>query len=383
MERKKVESTVALCQCDGTKFKVKRQTRTTVILECENCGSISSFKGSVAPVPVDEIELISAISNRAIRPMPIALKPDEEEIDHDGEGRAPTLLERGFRTLRFRVDNDQFAVVERAMEAVRVLNISDEQYRQQTWQGAALEAIAADFLSGVDPKVLEIVDAMAERVEKAKADYSGKNEGRELPRRRITAIASETRDKMATDLGLLKPIEAPPPIVSEEEAASHREYEEQGRRKLLDAEADIRIQDCGRLRECILEALVERSDAIVAAGGDRPKYYVGGGNQYTECLRHWAERGGHLFEITGDKRTTDEAGGLPILYLWALDLESMPDLDLAYDVAYENVISDTELTVSELVRKGKSGSGYTDLVREVDNSVLDASDVVPSNLGGR
>jgi len=364
----KVDTTIAVCQCGATSYDVKKQTSTAVVLQCKKCSAVVSVKGAVAPVRSDEQEVQAAVT-KAVWPI-----PPKAQAAGSGDSGKPTLAEQGFITMRFRVSKEAYEnVINPALEVVRIMNFADDAYRAQQWQGLAVEAVMADFLAGADPRALQVLAAMQEAVEDAVAACSQKEPGAQLPRRKVSAIWSSTRETMVRKIGLAP--EYAEDIVPPEERQGREEYEEAGRKKEDEQKADPRLPDEGKMFHGLAEFLVDHSDSLVAAKAPRPQYFLATPSQYTDIIKRLRLEGGLLFRVEGDRRTKDKAGAVPMFYLWAKELETLPDLAPAYDDLYSDLILGPELSITELLAdEGAEPSGYAEQVAYLNQSGHDGQE---------
>jgi hypothetical protein len=339
--QKTVEPFIAVCQCGEVRYTVGKRTKTAVGIECQACGTKSSVKGNVAPVRVGEAEVAFAVKEKVVRPDPDAGKPKDDK---------PTLGDQGYRTLRFKINEDQDKVVRRALDAVRVMNFEGEAYKSQQWQGTALEQICADFLSGVDPNVLQVIDAMDEKVVEATKKYKIKKPDKDLTKRKVRDVRAAAREATMKELGLWKEEGYEPPEQTPDEEESQKAYQLALQAKKQDEADENRILDDGRLYDGVGEALAEQSDQL-AVDGERPKFLIAKQEQYGQLLMKM-QKEGVLLRLDGDERTMDKAGRRPSMYIWAQDPDDLPDLPVAYDDAMSGVLEDVQLTTVQIVVQG-------------------------------
>lgn len=336
------ETAILVCQCGCTRFDVTKTTRTAVAAACAKCGGKISVKGNIAlPVRTPEAEVAYAVTDKVVRPDPNAASQ---------AGKAPTLSEQGYRTLRFKISEEQDEVISRALEAVRVLNCTDEKFRAQQWQGSALEYVCADFLAGVDPRALSVVAQMDEAVIEATAKEMASTGQTHLSKRRVRKLRNMVRDRVAEELGLIgTPEYVPPPDPT---AAGRKEYEDAKAKQQADDDDDDRMPDEDRLYNSVVGAMSEYRQSC-GARGEKVQVLVARANQYQDLYQRWAN-GGLLLRVIGDVATRDAAGQQPVCYVWMDgEIEDLsPDLPLAYAEAYEDVLDDVELEVVELLPKG-------------------------------
>ena len=256
----------------------------------------------------------------------------------------------------------QDPVIQRAMEAVRVLNGRDDAFKGQQWQGSALEFICADFLSGVDPRVIRVLDSMEMAVEEALARVEGKMTGRKERK-----IRARVRDELAEKHGLYDDSEDEPEEeeveeeeveeeeVDEEEVDEEEEEEEEEdddeeeeeEEEEGDDEDDepVMIPDGGRLYEAVSQTMEEFD------GGDKFKYELS--DQLTPRLMQlWTT--GYLLKIIGDPRTEGQSEGFrPEVYLWVSDEddENVIDFGTEYSDVYDELL-DVTPEIVELLPTG-------------------------------
>lgn len=357
-----VEPYIAVCQCGKARFKVAKRTTTAITLECLDCNKHSSVKGYVAPVRVSAGEVEFAVKEKVVRPSERKVsKADGDDTEND----VPTKKDKG-RTLRFGFSEDQVKVVQRSLDVVRVINWGDEAYKKQQWQGLALEFICADFLSGVDARILDVLDQMDIDVHDAVQLAEKRNPGKPLPRRKEREIRAATRDKLAKDLGIVAGYKAPQ--LSSDEQRSINEYTAADEAKRADAESDDRILDNGALYRLIGDDTVEYSYTIRAETGERPDILIGKPSQYSELLKRWKDKGGYLFRVLGDIRTVSPAGQRPAMFLWFEKLDgAIPDLDLSYIEHFAKEFDDPMIGIVEYRREEFGLSGVTDNIEDVKN----------------
>jgi hypothetical protein len=227
------------------------------------------------------------------------------------------------------------------MEAVRVLNCKDPDYRGQQWQGSALEYICADFLSGVDPRALRVLDSMEIAIQEKVARVEGK-----MTKRRQRKIRAAVRDELAEKLGLFKeedPEEEPEEEEVEEEEVEEEKPEEEEDEGEEDDESDEEeetIEDGGRLFESVSQTMEDYD------GGDTFKYELAE-SLTPRILGLWTT--GYLLKILGDERT-EQNGERPEVYLWISDEddENVIDLSLEYSDLYDELL-DVTLEVVEML----------------------------------
>lgn len=361
--RKTVESFITVCQCGGFAYDVKKRNKTNITMQCRECGTITSVKGNIAHVRIDAAEVAYAIKERVVRPNTKDVE-QEPAVESGGE-KKQTLAEQGYATLRFRLSEDQRAVVMKALEVVRVLNWGNESYRAVKWHGLAMEHIVADFLSGADKLAIEVVDAAASVAEQEIADWKDKNPDKEIPSRKVNQIRGKARQDVAERLGVWANDKYKPSKPTDDEKKSRREYKNATMKKKEEQSSEDRLVDDGKMYRLLSDALVEHCDDLVAGGGKRPSYLIVKPDRYKDVLSRWRDSDGVLLMLRGDTRTMDKAGSRPTIYLWCDSVESVPEVAVMYDDIYEDQLADPQLEVIEIVEKGSSGHGVTELLGEV------------------
>lgn len=338
--------------CRSTSWTVKRATTTAISIICAKCGGKASVKAAVGPANIPAGLAALAVENY-VHPTPKAAPPPSDGDDEDG---APSLGDQGFMTIRARLTREQYEMtVRRAMEAVRVMNNRDEAFRVQQWMGTALEYICADFLSGVDPRVLEIVDAQEEAVTAEAEKFRA--QGEELPAKRARAIRAQTRDTLADALGAeARRLDHAPHQTPDLDAALAQRAAEAAE-KAAAAAADDRILDDGALHRAVVAAIRDYAEEYAAAhGGDRLVYLVGGPTNRQDLIARWDAAGGFLLAVRGDARTRSGAGLRPEVLLWIAEEfeEATLALDAEYVDALFDILPEAVVEVVELLPKGYS-----------------------------
>lgn len=298
-----MQATVLICQCGSVDFKVDKTTRTSIALRCERCGLPASVKGGVARAEVDR-GVDAAAREEALLPPGPATDPPEGVV-----------RDRGYRSLRFRVSLDQDAVLRRALDAVRVMNWGADAFRKHDWQGAALEAIAADFLSGVPPEALAVLD----EAEAAVAREAAKVRERE---RRAPSVRRQRDARWRFREALVERRLGP------------------GKESLKAAVEAGKVPDGGRLLRAVEMAYRAYAKGLSVS----VDYAARSADGFRDLLRAWRRHGGFLLLVRGDERTTDDVGARPMAFLWEL-LDEGPDIA----VAYREVVSEIPLAAVEVV----------------------------------
>jgi len=388
-----LESRILACQCGCVAFDITKRTRTAISLVCVKCGLRASVKGHLATVRVRQQEIQYALAHTVVT-------PDEspEETDEDDEGTEKTASEPDgpeYVTLRFRIlKAGQKDVIDKAMEAVRVANCSSDKFREQTWQGHALEYICADFLSGCTPEVLQIVEAMNDA--ETDAFRIAEKDGKPEPRARaIRDLRAKVRDKLACEAGIL-PIEmlseedrqmdlpsstaaAPSDPAtddggvryeqgydkgddeekSEEPEEPEEEEEEPEEKEEEEGPIEMLAEDGGRLLKAVetsLENYLNEATEMRTSGVDAdlslPNFLIQDGERpEPDLLQKWAKSGGYLLRIWGDERTYNDTGRRPCVCAWvaAEPADLTLDFNLDYDDVTTDILGDGAVEVVELL----------------------------------
>ena len=366
-------ATVLVCQCRSLSFEVVKARKNSIDLKCAKCGLPASVKAAgVNSTPVEQ-----RIAERASRsgvvtcgvPSPKKKKPKEG----DQGGASGSLSERGMKTFRFLVTAEQAETVHRALEAIRLLNLRDEKFRAQTYQAHAIEYLAADFLGGVPPLILDLMAAAEERIDEE--IQAAEERGEPLSAWKVRRMRAASRDELAEEVtkrfdGAVEEDEPADPQEPEDEpdeldvvplrvgggeqrdggSVSAKEVDLSG-----DGEEVIEVgEDSGDYYDSDEDAL-ESSDnddggrlyaAVTAAfrsaaGG----FLVSVGETGLEKARsHWDASGGYLLSIIGDPDTATEDGEVPRVYVW---MEGDEEIELSEE--YAKLVPGGELGVIELV----------------------------------
>ncbi len=377
------ETKILACQCGSTRYDVKKRTRTAVALVCAKCGLRTSVKGSVATVRVRQVEIEYAIKHTVVTP--------ESEPDDASGGPAPGEkvgdgtggVGEKYITLRYRImKGNQKDVIDRAMEAIRVANCSHDKFREQSWQGHALEYICADFLSGCSHDVLQIVDAMDASVEDA--ERLAEQDGKVAPApRKIRDLRATVRDKLALESGILpadyfgeegddRQLDLPEtgefvcpecdkPVAESDTVCPHCAVvfiEDDNKGSDGDKPEEEKpdpVADGGRLAKAVSAALETYNIEAVSADVDmdeRPNFLVRPGFvPPKDLVDKWTGSGGYLIRILGDERTVDADGNRAAVCVWiaAEPHDIALDLDTEYDDATDDILGDGIVEVVELL----------------------------------
>lgn len=339
--KKTHETRILVCECSSTKFEVKKQTKTSVSLECEKCQRTMSVKGSTALVRIGETEITYAVKEHIIGPDPDAGKnKDGGEVD-----KKPTLSSQGHVMLRFKLTPNQRDLINRASECIRIMNVKDEKYREQQWHGSALEFMAADFISGVDPNVLLVVEAMEEAadIEIKKAEDEGVTQA--VTKRKVRRIRAKVRDEMSIKLGIVESKNYEPEKL-EPEPEPEPFYKEVPPRKT--------IPDGGRFMRSIKKALEEYSEQCTEEAGVPVEVLVEYPGRSTPIRNHWKRAGGFLVRVLGDKKMADVKGKRPEAIVFVSDDVSGCTLDFetSYDDAVSDLLPENSIEVIEILPSG-------------------------------
>lgn len=328
----RAEATIVVCQCNSTRFKVKKALKNSVSLECAKCGMMTSVKGSVALTKVTSDEVSLAITAGIVAPKGEVPSEDDGKPS-ETKDKVPTLGEQGYRQFRFRVKEEQAEVVRRALEAVRVMNYREDIYQDQTWQGHAIEFMAADFLSGCDPMVLAVVEAQEQAVKEAAV--RAEQGGAPMTTRQLRDLRRKVREQ---EIEKLKGGEEGEPTGDVEEVA------------------DLECQD----EEPMVETPPDQDDKPV----DKKCAYLGlaihdamDGLDYAiheslvDAVQFWETEGGFLLRVLGDERMEDEHGNRPALYVITRSDEDF-DLPLAYEDQVGDIVRGPLAEVVEMLPRG-------------------------------
>lgn len=344
-----LETCLLVCQCKSTRFTEHKRTKTAIVFKCRECGLSTSVKGNVTYARVSQDEVSFAVEKKMITPgkvEQIAMNTGENEgsVEEETE-KKPTLSEQGYRQLRFRVLKESDDVIQDAFEGVRIQNAGVEEFRSQQWQGLALEAVCADYLSGLDPMVRQVIDAQKEAVAIANAKHEQKT-GRTITKRKASRIKNRVRDEMAAQLGFLEkpePLEKAP-TSDEETLNAIAAQSDEARQKAEEEEADQRHGDDERLIKAIRDAR--------DAAREPEQIRVGDERHYAEFVNYYNTEGGVLLKILGDERTKDAAGKQPKGYMLLTEgfsIEDGIDIYTCYLDRIDDILPDPELRVIELL----------------------------------
>jgi len=326
----RAEATIVVCQCNSTRFKVKKALKNSVSLECAKCGMLTNVKGSVALTKVTSDEVSLAITEGVVAPKGEVSSEDSGKSS-ETKDKGPTLGEQGYKQFRFRVTEEQAEVVRRALEAVRVMNYREDIYQDQTWQGHAIEFMAADFLSGCDPMVLTVVEAQEQAVKEAavRAEQGGSPMSARQLRDLRRKVREQEIEKLAND-GEGEPTEE----VSEEPVD-----EEPMGESPPDPDAKPVDSKCAYLGVAIHDAMEGMEYAVHESLDDAAQF--------------WEAEGGFLLKVLGDERMEDEHGNRPVLYVTTRSEDDF-DLPLAYEDQVGEIVRGPLAEVVEMLPRGYS-----------------------------
>jgi ribosomal protein L37E len=338
------ETRILVCQCGSTSFSEKKTTKTAVVFTCAKCGLDTSVKGRVAVVRAPREEVSYALTAKVTAPPPPPEKEDGTPAADPAGGKRPTLGEQGFVQYRFRVAKDaDETTIRPALEAVRIMNCKDDDYRAQTWQGLALEYVCASFLAGVDPLVLDVLEAQRQVVQ-AEAQRVAAKEGRELTARKIARLRASVRDEMAERLGIVPSNKLEPEPMAPAEQASFGDYVAAKDAAAAAEAADDRVPDDGALAIALRDA---RDDLAQATPGAKP-IRIGGATEQAAFQRLAAANGWYLFQVLGDERTRTQQGTRPSLFMVGEDFDGF-DPDDRYREDLGAQIENPEMVFVELL----------------------------------
>lgn len=343
--RPTAETKILVCQCQSTAFEVKRQNKTSVALECAKCGARTSVKGAVATARMGTQEITYAVTSTLTGPDSGASKGGSST--GDGERKDPNIGPDGteYTTFRFRVPVDDAAQFRRACEGIRVVNMRDEKFRGQDWQGYAVRYMSADCIAGLPAAALAVVDAMQEAVSREQA--AAEANGKKWTKRKERDLRSKVREEVAVQLGVVESTEykpEPDPVVEkakEEEAKRSEERESEV--------VDLRVEDRGRLRKAVSSAVSEYvNDTADCKQGDI-RIYEG----LHEAEKWWDSKGGILIKVLGDERTRSATDRRPELFVW-LKNDDTPEIPLSYTEEMDDDFQDAAVSLIEILPENYS-----------------------------
>jgi len=355
-----MESMIVACQCGSTRYEVKKRTKTAISLVCAKCGLRASVKGNVAQVRVGKQEVLYALANTVITPDDTPDEAGDAPGEKVGDGTGGVGAQ--YVTLRFRImKGDQKDVIDKAMEVIRIMQCGEDRFREQTWQGHALEWICADFLSGAPQDALQIFEAC----EAAEADakrIAAQDSKPEPTARKIRDLRATVRDKLAYESGYLtadqvgadvKTLEIPG-LDKDADSPQPPEEPDQDHDEDTNEEPEP-VPDQGRLLRAVSATLEEYNTEAINAGlegTDVPQFVVRDGSvPPTDLVEKWTGGGGYLIRILGDKRTIDANGDRAAVCAWISvePAELALDFGMEYDDAVDDVLPNGEVEVVELL----------------------------------
>jgi len=311
------ETAIVVCQCGCTSFNIDKQTKTSVTLACTKCGDKTSVKGPVALAQVDDNEVKAAIERSVVRPDP----------DYDpsaGKEKKPTLSEQGYTMLRFRVGLEaKENTIDRALECIRVRNCNDAEFKDQTWQGHALEYLCAEHLSGEDPQVIAIVDEMHEEADAAAKEAEEAGKKKSAVTRKVRETRQRVMERGAAQIGIIEKKEAPSAKPKQQELPPANE---------IDPDT---IPDDGKLEESVKKTLIEFAEEYREDTGDTIGLLIG--KSPAETMKKAERDGGFAILVVGDDNTRTRANKVPSICFW---IEKEPadralELSLEYEDAFD------------------------------------------------
>ena len=337
---KAAETKILVCQCQSTAFEVKRQNKTSVSLECAKCGGRISVKGSVATARVGNDEVTYAVTSTLTSPD--AGSGSGEESTGDGERKDPNVGPDGtkYTSFRFRVPVEIAAQFRRACEGIRVVNMRDEKYRGQDWQGHAVEYMSADCISGLPDAALAVVDAMEEAV--AREQAAAEADGKKWTKRKERDTRAKVREDVAVKLGVAEPLEYKPEPDSIVEEAKEIEGKQASARE--EEQAYPRIEDQGRLRKAVLVSVSEYVNETDDCNPGDIRIY----ESSHDAVSWWDSKGGLLIRILGDERTRTPNSRRPKLYLWMAN-DDTPEIPLSYAEEMDADLPDAAVSLIEML----------------------------------
>jgi hypothetical protein len=346
-----LETTILVCQCGGTIFSVEKRTKTAVEAKCTKCGFKTSVKGPVAIANVSEDEVRLAVKDSVVRPEPDSgtgggkktLTPEEQ------------LEAAKFTTLRFRVLIEaKNKTIDRALEAARLMNCTQEQFKEQSYQGHALEYVCADFLSGVDPQIVAFLDEMDEEVERIRAEKEEEGKGQAAVNRAIRDAKKNTRSRAEQQLQHL--VVKPEPKGDDGENTEEEptpKPKPKPKKKAAPKKEPVEKKDPtddGRLLASVKKAMVDYAEEHREETGKTIGMLIG--VTVNDAMKRSASDGGFVLRFTGDERLKDKNGSRARVHCW-LEYESSGSLVLEFDTEYsdlvDTVIPNPELTIDEVL----------------------------------
>ncbi len=328
-----MESIIVVCQCGCTVFNVDSKTKTAVSLSCAKCGDKTSVKGPVALANVPSTEIMKAVKT-PVMPDP-DYEPKKATSKKSSEAEQGAENEQKYTMLRFRVGIEaKNNVIDKAMEAVRIMNCADSNFRAQTWQGHALEFLCADFLSGCDPSVLAVVNEMDEAVKAAVEQAESEDKKPTVVSRKARDVRLKTLEQGAARLGII-----------EQKVQSPSRTPRAPKEK----DADDRVRDNGMLKQAVQKALISYAEEYRADTGDTIGLMIN--VTVADAVKRSNRDGGFVVKVVGDERTRNVGRQTPITYFWmsmepqGRELELVPE----YSSVLNEKLQDAQLQIVELL----------------------------------
>lgn len=237
-----------------------------------------------------------------------------------------------YMNLRFRVSMiAKEKTIDAAMEAIRIINFGDNRFKNQSWQGHALEYLAADFLAGCDPAITALVYENKQKLKDLTDEVTKDEKGKSYSARKARELNQRLIKSGAEQLGL---IENASNVITKEENQD-----------------DDRINDDGRLTKAMKTAFLEYTYEYNDETGKTIPVLLG--VPLEEATKQADKHGGFVIEILGDERTKTKAGKTPVFYMW---LENEPndrglELEIEYSDHFEDDLPTAEIKVIEILPK--------------------------------
>lgn len=237
---------------------------------------------------------------------------------------------------RLGISDDQGTVITTAINAARVINGQDTNFRGKTWKGDALVFICKKFMDGIPPSVFKCIkdQETAIGIAKETGPLSGKDEYRIRQRIRDKWFKAQSRKDTGAN------------------ACADTE-KEIGTGTVVDTakkEKQQRSNDDGRLFEASLLAGSRYLAQCNRSGEEWDDFTFYPFNDYARAHRQWSEKGGYLIRIRGDVRTITKNNMRPILWLWM-----STDIDIPFHGEYVRLFSEIDnpsVEISEVVPNG-------------------------------
>jgi hypothetical protein len=275
---------VLVCQCRGVEFSLDKVTATAVSFRCAKCGLPTSVKGSVAEAAGDSVSVDT--DHRT--------EPDPTKKSAPAEPKTAG----NYRSFRFRISREQDDIIQKALEAVRIMNWSQEQFRRQDWQGSGLEFIAADFLGGVDHQILRVIEEAEEALERKKERFKALK-GRDLTTRQEREYKARVRERLVKRYFGDVFVPTPRPEVVEPKPVEPDPSPPKNA-----------VQDLGALLAAIKVGMERYAQHIKT-----PVEYLAS-SEFRPVQTAWSQRGGFLLKAYGDTRTANASNARPTAFVW-------------------------------------------------------------------